>query len=270
MTKFSDIYYPTSESEKVFINNIWTLTEENFHRRKEIILPKGTAEIIFNFSDTIYYSTYSIPSPRELFTVFINGINFKPVELIKTGRQRFLGIQMSSIGFRLLFNIPPGEFNNIVCDGSQICSELSILANELFDKKEFAPQVEIILSWIRKKNNTNSFSKHITRAQQLMNCNNLLTVAKVSREVCISERQLRRFSQDWMGMNTEEFILYRKYLHCLHLLHTSTANLTGIGLQAGYYDQSHFIREFRSFTNMTPSQYKEARAEYPGHILLDV
>lgn len=35
----------------------------------------------------------------------------------------------------------------------------------------------------------------------------------------------------------------------------SNKNLTEIGLDAGYYDQSHFIKDFKSFTGKTPSEY---------------
>jgi AraC-like DNA-binding protein len=39
--------------------------------------------------------------------------------------------------------------------------------------------------------------------------------------------------------------------------------------RAGYYDQAHFINEFRAFTGMTPTRYLEVRRrvlrEHPGH-----
>ena len=81
MTKLSDIYFPTSEIEKTFINSIWRLSENDLNERKEIILPKGTVEIIFNFSDTINYFNPSLQVSKNLPSVFINGINFKPFEL---------------------------------------------------------------------------------------------------------------------------------------------------------------------------------------------
>ncbi len=271
MTKTSNIYYPINKIEKTFINYIWRLSDFDLHSRKELILPKGTVEIIFNFSDKIIYFNPSLQTKKELPTVFINGINFKPFELIKTGRQEFLGVQLNVIGLRLLFNISPKELNNVVCNGNNICSQLENIANELFLKKEFGQQVQIILQWINERLYPHRMEDSISRAQKLMNCSHEedLTVKKISHEICISDRQLRRFSQDWLGMNTEEFILYSKYLNSLHLLGHSKENLTEIGLRAGYYDQSHFIREFRSYTNMTPGQYRDAHILYPGHILLE-
>lgn len=270
MTKTTDIYCPTSEIEKTFLKSIWRLSEYDLHKRKEIILPKGTVEIIFNFSDKINYFNPSLQVSKILPTVFVNGINFKPFELIKTGRQEFLGIQLNSIGLRLLFNISAKEFNNCVYEGKEICSHLDILADELFYKQSFSQQVEIILKWIRNKVIAINNPHLINRATKML-ClkqHNDLSVKKLSNEICLSDRQLRRFSQDWLGMNTEEFILYNKYLTSLHLLHNSEITLTEVGLEAGYYDQSHFIREFKSYTDLTPKQYQEANTDLPGHIFL--
>lgn len=44
-----------------------------------------------------------------------------------------------------------------------------------------------------------------------------------------------------------------------------------IAADAGYFDQAHFVREFREFTGLTPTRYVEVRRqftrEYPEHIL---
>lgn len=270
MTKTTDIYYPRGEIEKTLLKSIWRLSEYDLHKRTEIILPKGTVEIIFNFSDNIKYINPSLQLSKELPPVFINGINFKPFKLIKTGRQMFLGIQLTNAGLKLLFNISVREFNNRVYEGNTVCINLDALANELHDKQSFYAQVEIILKWIRKNNYALNYKYSIARVQKLMclnYCHNV-TVKKLSNEICLSDRQLRRFSQDWLGMNTEEFIHYNKYLTSLHLLHNSTIKLTEAGLNAGFYDQSHFIREFKSYTDLTPKQYREANTDLPGHIFV--
>lgn len=270
MTKSSDIYFPTGEIEKTFINSIWRLSENDLNERKEIILPKGTVEIIFNFSDKIDYFSPSLQISKCLPQVFINGINFKPFELTKTGKQEFLGIQLNSIGLRLLFNISAKEFNDSVLEGREVCLQLDNLAHELFYKQTFSQQVEILLTWIRKKISQSNCQFSISRANKLLSLSSQhnLTVKHICEQVCLSDRQLRRFSQDWLGTNTEEFIQYHRYLYCLQLLTHSKQTLTEIGYEAGYFDQSHFIREFKSFTNLTPKQYRDASVEHLGHIIV--
>lgn len=206
----------------------------------------------------------------QLPAVFVNGINFKPFELTKTGQQVFIGIQLNTIGLKLLFDIPVKEINSMVYKGEDICQDLGVLTEKLFYTQTFCHQVEILLAWIRRRISISNCQVAVSRAKKILGLRGYpnLTVKKICEQVCLSDRQLRRISADWLGMNTEEFILYNKYLNCLQLIHNSKQSLSQIGLEAGYYDQSHFIREFKSYTGLTPSQYRRANKGIPGHIYL--
>jgi AraC-like DNA-binding protein len=270
MAKSENIYYPTGETEKTFVNSIWWLSEDDLHNRKEIILPKGTVEIIFNFSDNIIYLNPTLRVSKMLPIVFINGNNFKPFELIKTGRQEFLGIQLKSAGLKLIFNLSVKEFNDKVYAGNEIGCHLDLLADELFFAKTFQQKVEIILKWLEQRISKKNYPYFIERVRKLqcLGSDRNLTVKDLCQEIYISDRQLRRISSDWLGMSIEEYILYNKYLTSLHLLHNTNLYLTDVGYKAGYYDQSHFIREFKSYTELTPKQYRKANKDLPGHIFL--
>lgn len=268
MTLSTNIYFPTSETEKCFIKSIWRLQEFNFKKQTETILPKGVVEIIFNLSDNITYINSSSDNGITLPPCFINGLNFKPFKLIKNGQQLFLGIQLNVISLKCLFGIPAQEFNDTVVESSQVCESLNELYDQLFLEKTFEKQVEIIRNWLSHKI---SESKH-TRTVHKMHSwfytqeGEAKSVNELCHKVGISDRQLRRLSTEWLGVNTEAYLLYKKYLTALQLLHNSDLSLTQIGLMAGYYDQSHFIREFKTFTNLTPTEYKSSVKGISGHI----
>ncbi|MBW7838545.1 MAG: AraC family transcriptional regulator [Chitinophagaceae bacterium] len=268
MTHSTAIYFPTSETEKYFIRSIWRLQEFYQHPQTEIILPKGTVELIFNLSDKITYLNPGADVRMALPNCFINGINFKPFQLIKNGQQIFLGIQLNTIGLRALFDVPVKEFNDAVAACSQVCKSLDGLYSQIFSEEKFEGQVEIIRKWLLHKISTSKYLSEIQKLHNWFYCHdcNTLTVKELHNKVCISDRQLRRLSTEWLGMNTETFLLYNKYLTSLYLLHHSNLPLTQIGLEAGYYDQSHFIREFKSFTGLTPKEYQLSAKGIPGHI----
>ncbi len=269
MTNKADIYYPSGEIEKYYIKSIWRLYEYNIQERTETILPKGTVEIIFNFSDEIVYCNPSLGIKNKLPPCFVNGINHKPFNLIKKGQQIFLGIQLNTIGLKVLFDISVKEFNNNIFEGLQICKSLDTLSHQLSHQKSFNKQVQTIMNWMNQRISVSNNVKAITQIHNLFYSQKLndLTVRKLCHEVYYSDRQLRRLSSEWLGMNTETFICYNKYLSTLHLLHNSDLSLTQIGLEAGYYDQSHFIREFKSYTDMTPKEYQVSNTILPGHII---
>ena len=78
-------------------------------------------------------------------------------------------------------------------------------------------------------------------------------VAGVAREVGLCERQLERRFLARVGITPKRFATLRRFERAVALART-TASLTSVALQAGYYDQSHFIREFRRFTGAAPRE----------------
>ncbi|NUM31942.1 MAG: helix-turn-helix transcriptional regulator [Bacteroidetes bacterium] len=268
ITKSSNIYIPSDKVEEKFIKNIWRIDEFHLRETKETILPKGTVEIIFNLSDKIIYLNSAFNNMVNLPSCFVNGINSKPFNLIKSGPQLFLGIQLTAIGLKGLFNVSVKDFMDNVVDGSQVCRSLYILCDKLFSKKTFDEQVEIIRKWLWNKISASKHYKTINRFHNIFYSQNSknLSVAELSNKNLMTDRHLRRIAVEWLGMNTESFLLYNKYLSSLQLLHNSNKTLTEIGLECGYFDQSHFIREFKSYTELTPGEYKAFNSTLPGHI----
>ena len=97
-----------------------------------------------------------------------------------------------------------------------------------------------------------------------------LTVAELADTLCYSPRHLSRKLCNVTGMNTEEFLLYKKYLHAVDLIHNTELSLTEIASQSHFSDQSHFIKTFKSFTELTPGTYKHSVGKVKGHIYEDV
>lgn len=85
----------------------------------------------------------------------------------------------------------------------------------------------------------------------------LAPVSLLAQELGITERHLeRRFRED-IGLSPKQFSRTIRFQYLLKLLQEGTEdNLTQTAYQAGYYDQSHFIREFRMLAGISPKQYR--------------
>ena len=68
------------------------------------------------------------------------------------------------------------------------------------------------------------------------------------------------------GMNTEEMLLYKKYLHAVHLIHNTQLSLTAIAYRSQFSDQSHLVKTFKAYARMTPGDYRRNKAFVKGHI----
>jgi len=82
-----------------------------------------------------------------------------------------------------------------------------------------------------------------------------LAVEDLSRKVNISHRQLgRRFNQT-VGLSPKEFSRVTRFIHSLkHLKKYPILSLTEIAYESGYYDQAHFIHDYKNYAGVTPGE----------------
>lgn len=81
-------------------------------------------------------------------------------------------------------------------------------------------------------------------------------VWRVARTLRISERQLERRFLERIGITPRRFARLRRFERAVARLERGT--LTDAALEAGFYDQSHFIREFRAFAGTTPGAWRRS------------
>jgi len=97
----------------------------------------------------------------------------------------------------------------------------------------------------------------VTRAVTLLtNAHDEASVSAVARAVGVSERQLERRFFARVGVTPKRFATLRRFERAVARA-TTAPSLTAAALDAGYYDQSHFIRDFRRFTGSSPREHFE-------------
>lgn len=99
----------------------------------------------------------------------------------------------------------------------------------------------------------------------LASCEDDGRIAHVARMLDVSERQLERRFLARVGLSPKRFAALRRFERALELA-TTAPSLTRVALDAGYYDQSHFIRDFKRFAGASPSALLESRVGDVGFV----
>lgn len=63
-------------------------------------------------------------------------------------------------------------------------------------------------------------------------------------------------------MNPKEYGRIVRFQRSLRMMQSGSRNYADIAYANGYADQSHFIREFRQFSGLTPKQLTEYQTPY--------
>ncbi|QEL03506.1 helix-turn-helix transcriptional regulator [Olivibacter sp. LS-1] len=81
-------------------------------------------------------------------------------------------------------------------------------------------------------------------------------LAKAQNEIFVTERTFQRMFKKEVGISPDQYRRIAQFNSAFQQLNTGLfKQLTDIVFNNGYADQSHFIRTFKEFTNLTPKAY---------------
>ncbi len=99
-----------------------------------------------------------------------------------------------------------------------------------------------------------------------------LRVAEVLEVTGLSAKRLTARFRAQVGLAPKAYLRVRRLQAALRQLdgaaERGTVNGAAVAADLGYFDQPHFVREFRSFTAATPTQYVRRRSWLPSHVQL--
>jgi AraC-like DNA-binding protein len=92
--------------------------------------------------------------------------------------------------------------------------------------------------------------------KNMMSSHQLVNIDQLALDVNISRRQLERRFMNVAGLSPKLLSRLIRFQNSLRIpMHKKIFSLTDIALDAGYYDQSHFIRDFTFFSGLSPKEY---------------
>ena len=96
-----------------------------------------------------------------------------------------------------------------------------------------------------------------------------VSIAAAARAAEISQKKLIRLFADEVGTTPKTYLRVARFQRVLARVHAAPSVdwLEEVHAQ-GYYDQPHFIREFREFSGFTPTEYFKRRGPYLQHVPL--
>lgn len=265
----NDFYIPQLPLIKDTVCAFWQVHRHNNPSLNETIIPKGVVEIIFNFEATNLYARIiqqSLTIPR----CFIQGFHTCPMQLHLTDSQTFFGVVLHPTAVKYIFHFHPVEFTNCVIDLTLVDTSFYGLWHRLGEQNNFNDRVTVFTEWL-----FNRLPQLTEREKAFNNFLNThsdihLAVSEVANRFCYSSKQLSRKLYELTGLNTEQTLLYKKYLQAIHLMHYSELSLTEIAYSCQFFDQSHFIKTFKSLSQITPKEYRQNKSNVKGHIFENV
>lgn len=217
------------------------------------VLPGTGLELLFYLDKPLSVNNKMLPKAHTVCPRKI--LNFD-----KENNVLFLSVRFKSGTFRHFTSIPFSELNDNYFSIQQIWKEKGRnLMSKLENTTEIQNKIKAIESFL-----SNSFDEYhnsendkwdLIMDELYYNFDNN-TIEKLSQKANLSLRQFERGFKSQFGITAKEFQKITRFQEVIKkiLLNKNPDYLETV-LDIGYFDQSHFIKEFRSLTKKTPSEY---------------
>lgn len=252
------IFEPNSDLA-AFVKCYWTLeSPKEKTPEKNTIVPDGCMKMIFHYGDPYKYYPQngdSILLPR----CFVIGQLTGPYEVEPTGETGIFFVCFHPHGFLPFATFPIREMENTAVpleklfgkDGQEI-------AQKILHASTTSERINLIETFLFNRLTDTETIDHIVQSaiETILTANGQLSVDELSRKNNTNRRQLVRKFSSSIGLSPKQLSKTIRLQATLKvLLNRKITSLTDLAYESEYYDQAHFIKDFKEFTGLTPKEF---------------
>lgn len=230
----------------------------------ERVIPTENVQLMFHYKNpfVVFHSNDSvIKQPRSI----ISGLSDSFSDVSTNGETGVVFISFYPTGACQFFNFPLSEIENQSVDMTDIFNtEIRQIEESLYLKDTIEGKVSVIENFLFSRYSPISSYDNllVQKGIEIIKNNKGQTNAKsLSGYLYTTPKTLERKFSQYLGKTTKQVIKLIRFQEVLHDFSCHKEhNLTEYAYTNGYFDQSHFIRDFKSYTGYTP---KEFVTKYP-------
>ena len=249
-----------------FVDCFWDLSgpSSNQSPDSEIILPDGKTELIVHFGDDFLKLETNEKTGIEIFErqarVLMSGQLTSRIKLRPTGVVGVSSIRFKAAGAARFFDLPFESIVDQVVDFSSYHFEVAtMLKNNIESATNCEARLLVLQELLIQRLQIQESKEDVFVRQAcryITESEGGYSVAELVKLIGFSERQLERKFKNQVGITPKLLSRIMRFQKFIRIARDNPKlTLTDASLSCGYFDQSHFIRDFTKFAGVSPVNY---------------
>ena len=272
--RYLELIPPPPLSE--FVRTLWYCADYRPAHKRERLLPNGTMSIVICLAHERfpYWPAGQSEGPAEWKPAAVVAGAYSGYSVIDTSTMdELVGVQFHAGGAKSFLGAPADEFTN---DDTPLEAVWGSQAGELRERLLAAASPEDKLRALesglqRRLRQAVAARAEVSFALQAFQAApNVVSVAEVTRKTGLSRRRFAQVFREEVGVTPKLYCRIRRFQQAIRQIGMGTeVRWADVALDGGYFDQAHFVNEFRSFSGINPSTYRAGSKTWANHVALD-
>jgi len=232
----------------------WTVDDDSQKIETQKIIPDAFTELVFHFGDPYRIKlggAWAVQS-RSLLAGQIR----KHFFLENTGASRILGVKLRPSALTHLFGMAMHKLTDKVVDIQALNSPDLLSLEQALRTPRQGDWHSVCNDFFGKFADRLPANHPVDLAvHEIFAHNGVVNISAVARGLSISERYLELLFRRFIGLSPKFFSRIVRFNYIFQLIRSNNPDWSDVVFRSGFYDQSHFIRNFKAFTGEDPSKY---------------
>jgi AraC-like DNA-binding protein len=265
-------YKPAAPLDR-FVHVIWCMEQAPTPHPRERLLPDGSVELVVNLHDerVPVYTRGNLEQCEVFRGSVVCGPHSQFFAIDTATELNVVGVHFKPGGAYPFFKLPSGELHNLHVGLDALWGRAA--AGELRERLLLAATPEAkarVLEQALLAAAGGVPERHPAVAFALNAFHQAAEAQKigaVAEQIGLSPRRFIEVFRKEVGLSPKLFCRVRRFQQVLRMISAGRGlDWAEIAVTCGYFDQSHFIHDFQTFSGINPSSYLADHIEHLNHV----
>lgn len=228
------------------------------------VIPALTEFFTFNLGEQL--QTFLVgQKPMLLKDCFVSGLHSKPYTAFLEGDVKIIGAHIRTPFMSQLFGIP----SHYLSDTALTLEDLqNVRLQEAFERAKLSKCISEAIKYIEQFIAERIYANKPLDSKwcfwdglsAIRSSCGAISIKELCDRCSVTERTLQRHFLLGVGLSPKTYASLVRFNHVISVFNRTSYISPDILIKLGYYDEAHFIHEFKRFTSMSPTRYFRTHA----------
>lgn len=267
----TDFYIPR-EPLSHFVRHLFYYKGADASHSLERFLPDGQVQMIINLKDdTQYiYDNTTLVKTQACRRVWFSGFRTEPITIPSGQDSEMIIVFFKKGKARSFVNCPMDDVSNEVVDAELLLTDKVLeIRSRVINEPSVTQKFWLLEKYLTKYYLNQPVSSPFVdfALDQLQYRSNIESMKTIAAKTGFSQKHVIKLFKEHVGVVPKSFLKITRFQQAITAIEQGAFNSwSAVAYDCGYYDQSHFIADFKSFSGFTPVEYLSRKGQTLNYV----